>query len=137
MIKMRAQVMETDTAIELISQLAYKPGWVFEASDHCHRFEGTIILKVSYPAHETAREKARDGYPDTNQPHATFPIQVHRLDATELYRAVLNVIAEIDSHEAREYLRVSPTYWAPFHPHNIDGMERWGTPERDLTFGLA
>lgn len=129
--------METQSAIELISQLVYKPEWTFEAKDHCHRFEGAIALTITYPARESAREDAAEGYPHVNHPYATFPIQVHGMCAEDLYRAILKIIGEIEMHEAREFLRVKPTYWAPFHPHQIDGMRRWGEPEKDLNFGLA
>jgi hypothetical protein len=58
-------------------------------------------------------------------------------DETELFRAIVKNIICIETHEAREAFRVVPTYWAPFHPHNEDGMFRWGDVQGDMFFGLA
>lgn len=140
--------MDVNTAIELVGQLAYFPGWEFEASDHCKRFEGSITVKVTYPSFETNRPEAKEGYPVENRPYATFPLMVHEMsNATDLYYAIGQVIMKIYDHEMREALRVKPTYWAPFHPHQIDGIRRWRKSRRhakrwemqlsDLQFGLA
>jgi hypothetical protein len=56
---------------------------------------------------------------------------------TDLYRKLAYAILEIEEHEMREYFRISPTFWAPFHPHQYDGMKRWGKYHEDLKFGLA
>jgi hypothetical protein len=32
---------------------------------------------------------------------------------------------------------VNQTGWAPFHPHRIDCIKRWGEVESDLTFGIG
>jgi hypothetical protein len=126
------------TAIDLIGQIVYKPEWVFEATDHTKRYEGTVCLKITYPAQMSEREEAPAGYPTRINPYATFAIMVGDCDdAACLYRRVLDVILLIEAHEAREFMRITPTFWAPFHPHTIDGMQRWGTVEHDLTFGLA
>ena len=34
-------------------------------------------------------------------------------------------IIELETHEAREFLRKTPTYSAPFHPHRMDSMMRY------------
>lgn len=117
--------MRVESAITLIGNIVYKPGWRFEATDHTHRFENAISVRVTYPAHESNRDQAPDGYPLENEPYATFPIMVGDMDDAELYRAITHVIQLIDAHEMREFLRVGPTHWAPFHPHNADGIRRW------------
>lgn len=125
--------------------MMYKPGWSFTATDHSKRFEGSICLRVEYPARETSRDDAFEGYPNENRPYATFPIVVRDLDDSGLYYAILKVIMSIEEHEAREFLRIRPTGWAPFHPHAIDGMRRWREAcncpaeqlESDLQFGIA
>lgn len=129
--------MNCETAARLIGQLVFRPGWKIEAQCHCHRFEETIKVVFTYPAFETGRPEAEQGYPVANEPHASYSIQIGELDDVGLYRKILDCVADIDSHEARETLRVKPTFWAPFHPHNKDGMDRWGAPDRDLCFGLA
>jgi hypothetical protein len=139
--------MRVDTAIRLINNLIYKPGWSFTATDHTKRFENTINLHVEYPALNSDRDNAERGYADTVDPfaRANFPIVLGDSCTDEvLYRRVIDIIMEIELHEAREFLRVQPTYWAPFHPHNIEGMRRWQRTDGidysivpDLRFGLA
>lgn len=135
--------MDIQSAIALVEQVVYKPGWQFTATDHTKRFEGTICLRVDYVAQETSREMAAEGYPQNNAPYASFPIIVRDLDTVGLYGEILKIILEIEEHEAREFLRIKPTFWAPFHPHQIDGMKRWAQQETitnvrpDLQFGLS
>jgi hypothetical protein len=132
------------TAIELVNQLVYKPGWTIMAGDATNRHESTIRVRIEYPAQETSREEARNGYQKDNHPYAQFYIIIDpTCDDVSLYRHIAERIMEIEQHEMREYLRVEPTYWAPFHPHQIDGMKRWhgvgnrAGIESDLMFGAA
>ena len=137
--------MDVNSAIALIGAVIYRPGWTIEAKDHTNRFEGSICVKITYPAQETGREMALQGYPENNRPYAEFPLVVRDLDQLGLYAELLDAILEIESHEAREYLRIHPTGWAPFHPHQIDGMMRWGKSRNhfaralrnDLQFGIS
>lgn len=134
--------MEISSALELVNNLVYKPGWKFTAEDHSNRFEGTIRVRVDYPALNSNREKAAEGYPEEINTYATFPLIVADCGDESLYFRIIEAIVMIEKHEAREFLRVAPTMWAPFHPHRIDGMRRWGkfTGEpmiSDLQFGIA
>lgn len=129
--------MNCESAVRLINEIVFRPGWEITAECHCKRFEECVRITIAYPAFETSRECAQTGYQELNKPHASFPVQVRDLDDEGLYRAFLDCIAQIDSHEARETLRIKPTFWAPFHPHQEDGMKRWGCPREDLCFGLA
>jgi hypothetical protein len=137
--------MNVDSAIQLVRQLIYKPEWEFEAIDHTNRFEGSIKVKISYPAVNTNRDKAQEGYPEVIRTYAEFPMVVENCDDSSLYRQIANAIDKIDEHEMREALRILPTYWAPFHPHRIDGMKRWNSTDSvaadqvvpDLQFGIA
>jgi hypothetical protein len=134
------------SAIALIGGIIYRPDWLFEAVDHSNRFEGSIRVKITYPALNTNRDQAADGYPQEITTYAEFPLIVANCDDISLYRKIANAIIEIETHEMREYLRVSPTMWAPFHPHRIDGMKRWNATDSDtpsddvfadLRFGIA
>jgi len=125
--------MDVPTALDLINALVYKPGWRIFASDHRERFESTILVRIDYPCHRSERELAPD-YTEVITAHATFPIVVGDCqEGCDLYRRIIDAIIAIEVHEAREFLRVQPTLWAPFHPHHIDGMKRWGTMEEDLS----
>lgn len=128
--------MLPETAIELVSQIVYRPGWTFEASDYTNRFEAAICVKVTYPAPETARSNW-PAYEKRIVARASFPLQVANCDTTDLYRKIMDMLIVIEVHEAREIFRIQPTGWAPFHPHKLDGMERWGQPHADLAFGLV
>jgi hypothetical protein len=140
--------MQVESAIRLVNNLAYFPGWQFEASDHCKRFEDAITVKITYPSWETNRDKAEEGYPEENRPYASFPLMVGSIkDDLELYRVITHVIGEINDHEMREALRVQPTMWAPFHPHKTGGISNWIDTESacheyrkylpDMHFGIA
>jgi hypothetical protein len=137
--------MNVASAIQLIEHVIYKPGWNITATDHTSRFEESILVKIEYPAQETSREMALQGYPENNRPYASFPIIVRDLDDTQLYRELLRCFMCIEEHEAREYLRIQPTGWAPFHPHAIDGMKRFKSTSadaccsvmEDLQFGIG
>lgn len=131
--------MFVSTALKLIEGLSYKPGWHFEASDYTKRFQDTIMLKCVFPAYESERGYAYEGYPKyRTDSWAQFPIMVGDINEdTELYRRVLEAIMKLEEHEAREFLRVTSTMWAPFHPHNTDGMKRWGNIAEDFRYGIA
>ena len=139
--------METQSAITLVGQLIYKPGWKFTATDHTNRFEGTIKVRVDYPARNSNRDQAEEGYPEEIMTYAEFPVLVGDCSSVlTLYRRVIDALVRIEEHETREFLRVPGTNWAPFHPHRLDGMKNWhktqGTdvlPElsADLQFGIA
>lgn len=131
--------MEVDTALTIINeQLVYAPGWTIEADDFTNRFERGIRVNVKYPACATEREEAKQGYPRLIETGGRFPVNLICDSEITLMRQILSqVIMPIHEHEAREMLRLKPTFWAPFHPHRVEGMERWGNPNGDLMFGLA
>lgn len=134
--------MEIQSAIALVESLEYKPEWTFTAEDHSARFEGTIKVRIEYPARNSNRDQAEAGYPEEIQTYASFPLVIADCDDESLYYKMMEAIVKIEEHEAREFLRIKPTHWAPFHPHRVDGMKRWqritGQPMvSDLQFGIA
>lgn len=129
--------MLTQDGIRIIASLCYKPGWKFTATDATDRFATGIRLRIDYPAQNYNREEA-PAYATEIMASASFLIQAGTCDCdTTLIRRVLDCIARIDQHEAREALRVHGTYDAPFHPHTVEGIALWGDPVNDITFGLA
>lgn len=137
--------MRVDSAIALVTSLVYKPGWSFTATDHTARFESSIKVRIEYPALNSNRNQAPEYATEIPTTYAEYPVLVDDLDDIQLYRIMVDIIVQIECHEAREFLRVAPTYWAPFHPHRADGMRRWrdssGITEdhilSDHHFGLA
>lgn len=135
--------MEVQAAIDLIHGVIYKPGWLFKATDHTNRYEGTISVEVTYPALDSGSRTIpyawRTGYSDAipSGAHASFPIIVSDTDRYGVYRRLLSAILDIEEHEAREFLRTPDNGEAPFHPHTIEGMMRWGNLEHDMQFGLS
>lgn len=129
--------MECSSALRLIEQVIFMPGWRLEAEDHTKRFEDAILLTIHYPARSTARADAEAGYPEEIVTYARFVVLAGDCDSDEdLWRVLMEKILLVLEHEAREYFRIKPTSWAPFHPHRRDGMRRWGNPATDLGFGL-
>ena len=132
--------MLVSSAVELVNQLIFLPRWKITATDHTKRFEGTILVRVDYPARNSNRDQADGGYAEEIDTYASVPIVVADCDDVSLYRAVVEMLCEIQQHEIREFLRVAPTNWAPFHPHRVDGMRRWaegGSLRSDLQFGIG
>lgn len=135
--------MDVQSAISFVQQIIYKPGWRFDVIDHTSRFEGTIDVHITYPALDSGSNSNPDTWKDgytTGIPggaRAAYPIIVSDTDEIGVLRRLLNAILDIEEHEAREFLRYPHNGWAPFHPHRIDGMTRWGTVDHDLKFGLS
>jgi len=139
--------MQVSTAVELIHQLVFFPGFEFKATDHTNRFEGSVKVRVEYDAWNTNRETLTDGqYTEKIKTYAEFPLMVEDLnDEVMLYRRLMRVLMRIYEHEAREALRVRGTSWSPFHPHRVGGMRRWLQTSvddgldltGDFTFGLC
>lgn len=130
--------MKVTTAIALVQNLVYKPGWTMEVDDYTKRFEDSICITLCCDTYKSEREEAGEGYPTAIRPRASFCIMVGDLDTdVDLYRALMDKIIEYEVHEAREFLRVRPTMWAPFHPHKRDGQQRWGNPAADIAFGMV
>lgn len=130
--------MECESAVILVEQIILEPGWSITAEDHTKRFEGTIKIRVDYPARNTNRDQAESNFPERICTYATFTIVAHDChDDIDLYRAVIGILLRIKEHEIREYFRVRPTNWAPFHPHRVDSMRRWGSMDYDLNFGIV
>jgi hypothetical protein len=138
--------MEVSSAIALVEQVIYQPGWRFSATDHTNRFEGAICVRIDYPARDSKKEYA-PAYEKEILTYASFPLIVLDCDEEALFASLVFAIEEINQHETREFFRVAPTFWAPFHPHRIDGMRRWQRVRNkrrrsvniigDLQFGIA
>lgn len=129
--------MDVATAMHLITSLVLKPGWEFKCHDHQHRFATGIVVEVTYQAHNYNRENA-PSYTEELTASASFPLQVGTIaDQYDLVRAMLEIVLHIEQHEWREAMRIAGTHEAPFHPHTVEGMHRWGQPDRDLVFGIA
>lgn len=129
--------MRVQSAIDLIGGLVYKPGWEFIATDHTKRFEDSVHVRVRYVALNSNRDQAILGYPTEITTYAEFAFPVGDCDEAAVLRHMLDCIIEIEIHEAREFLRLPGSYEAPFHPHRVDGMKRWGCQRGDVQFGLA
>lgn len=141
--------MYVASAIDLINKgLIYKPGWTFEASDHTNRFEGHVLVKVRYHAHNSNRDCATRGYDEQIETYASFTFSVVNCTEHDVIFQMLLAIIEIEIHEAREFLRDATSFESYFHPHRVAEMARWrahATPCRfgpmlqrdDVQFGIA
>lgn len=129
--------MRAESAIDLVQNVIYRPEWKFTPT-LSGNFEDGVRVEIEYPANNFNREEAAGGYIKTFNPNAAFTILAGQCrDEVALYRELLLRCFKVDQHEGREAFRVLPTYWSPFHPHHVDGMERWGDPQGDLSFGLG
>lgn len=132
--------MNVDTALRLIEQIDCGPNLCVEAEDYTRRHEGAIRLTTIVTTVGSEREQFGN-YKDAEpiDVRAQFVIIVTDCaDDLELYRRVLTeALIPTLTHEIREFFRIKPTGWAPFHPHKIDGVDRWGEPEVDRKYGTA
>jgi hypothetical protein len=140
--------MQVSTAVELIHELIFFPGFEFKATDHTDRFEGTVKVRIEYDAWNTNRETLDDDhYTEKIKTYAEFPLMVEDIRSEAvLYRRLMVVLMRLYEHEAREALRVRGTLWSPFHPHKVGGMRRWRETDTDeclvdlmsdFTFGVC
>lgn len=137
--------MHVDTALTLVNEsLVYPPGYKVTATDHSKRFEDTVCLHVNIDAQASDRAEAPDyATKIKGGARSSFAIAVGDVkDVEQLTYRVINALIEATTHELREFVRVTPTFWAPFHPHRIDGIKRWSQaegvdPKRDYLFGLS
>lgn len=141
--------MLPQTAADLLNHIEFKRNgaeWRVRAKPF-DRFEDSILLEIDYPVIDSSRnhwDVPEGGEQDDGATKEKFYVTTKWViqagccsDDTDLYREFLAKVAIIDSHEAREALRIRPSLWAPFHPHRTGGMERWGDPQGDIMFGLA
>jgi hypothetical protein len=121
--------MQVQSAIDYVNggSFVYKPGYVFFAQDYTYRMGGAILLTITFDALSTDRDDAREGYKKILEPLVTtFPIIVQDCKSDDdLLFQILRAIIDLETHEAREFLRKRPTYSAPFHPHRHDCMVKW------------
>jgi len=131
--------MEVQTAIRLIELVVYKPDWTIDVEDGTNRYEGGVKVRITAPSRRTEREEAANGFPTEIMPYADFMLQVGSVQTPAELMTLLftEAIMRFELHEAREFFRVLPSYWAPLHPHREDGMKRWGKVYEDMTYGLA
>lgn len=139
--------MDAKTAVDLINNgITYKPEWTIRAEDYTKRFENGIRLEVLFNIHDTSPACAEQGWPESckflNVVH--FNLMVGKLKTPlELYRVLLGILLEIETHEAREFLKLTADNESPFHPHTDEGIRNWycldGTLPSyylsDLTYG--
>jgi hypothetical protein len=138
--------MLTSTAVTLVNEsLVFPVGWKVTATDHTDRFEGSILVHIVLTdARKSEREEAPEyKVPIPNGARSAFPVYVADVSGIEdLTFEIIQAMSEAYVHELREFVRVAPTFWAPFHPHKGDGIRRWaektgGDPKRDYLFGLG
>lgn len=132
--------MDVNEALNLLEEVIYKPDWTVTATDHTSRFQDSVCIRVDYKAFNTNRALARKGYPEIIDTYATFPLIVGDIvGEDELWMQGLKVLLAIETHESREFFRIKrEDFRAPFHPHRIEGMNKWPTdPMVDLQFGIA
>lgn len=119
--------MEVQTAVRLInSELKFMPGWHWDAEDFTKRHEGCVKVFIGLDTVQSEREDAESSYPRKVLARGWFVLPVADVHSdAELYWRMLQMFGDVFFHEAREFVRIGETYWAPFHPHRLDGIRRW------------
>lgn len=141
--------MDVSRAIELISDVTYKPEWHWTVVPHTHRFKDTVLVTMFYNVRDTAYEKAPE-YADFIQVFSSWPIMVWAMNEEQLYAELFRIIMKIELHESREFfsVRTSDGDYSkkPYHPHRVNGMMGYANAtnqdainviESDLGFGVS
>lgn len=138
--------MKVSQALNLINNgITERPGYTVTAVDNTHRYGNSVKVAIFVDTYDSGTLESPDmwkeGYPvHVAEPgaRAEFNITVDDcLTEMDLLRKIIHLHILVDTHETREFLRFKDTGEAPFHPHTRKGMDAWGTPEIDNTYGLA
>lgn len=124
--------MNKSQVVELLSNLAFKPGWTFEARE-IHSYEWwhapttDVIFMMTCETVDTDRQYACKGYPERKTLDWELAVSSDKYDTEdELLRSVFDLLMDIELHESREFFRQKNENWeAPFHPHKMEGNARW------------
>lgn len=128
--------MKVPEAIALVNTLVLRPDFHVSAEDYTNRFEDTICVHVTQDTRSSNFEDA-PSYETLIGARAAFPVTVSTMTENDLVRAVIEILIRFETHELREFTRRFDDLVAPFHPHTVEGMNRWGDPSGDLLYGLA
>jgi len=123
--------METASAVELINDIHFMPGWRISAELNWWSRGRLVEVTCEVDTVNSDRDMALRGYPQkiTIAPSMVInPADVS--DADELYAGILGWLVELFTHEAREFLRVGNGMEAPFHPHKAEGNARLASAVR-------
>lgn len=115
------------------------------ATDNSGRYQGSVKIEtVMFTADSGSKhypDEWRNGYQtpvnEGNGARAYFTVMLGYVTTpSDLLRKVIEILITVQSHEIREFAKLADGI-APFHPHTQAGIDAWGTPEHDLTYGLA
>jgi len=135
--------MLAEAAIQMLRSfdIRYRGGWWFEFEPLTTRFEESIRVIVHMTV-EDSDVKNAPHYGNVIQSYAKMPLRVKYLETAEdLRRAFLDMLIEVEKHEAREFLSFGPDFWKPFHPHTEEGHETYWYNDpigafADMSFGI-
>jgi hypothetical protein len=135
--------MQTQEALDTLNNLAYRPGWTFEAERETNPYriatlgfsgrlkpgQDVIDFRFRCETVNTDRENAMDGYTEPLVLDDSAPlVPGDYADADELLYYVFLKLMEMELHESREFFRCKNRDWnAPFHPHREQGEQLWRT----------
>lgn len=117
--------MDARTAVELINEIHFMPGWRVSAELDWWSMDRLVKVTCEVDTVNSNQDMALEGYPQaiTIAPAITIDPREYR-NADMLYVGVLSWIVDVFKHEAREFFRVGNDMEAPFHPHKPEGDAR-------------
>jgi hypothetical protein len=123
--------MNVRDTIAYIDGMRYKPEWSFKAMPA--GFD-TVRVEVYIETVDSRKDHAPLGYPEHITLDRSFYINgVSAKTAKQLDEYVFVQIADVESHEMREFFRITHDGWnAPFHPHTPEGEDRYKTMVRGM-----
>ena len=141
--------MDVTRAIDLLSNVTYRPEWHWTVKSHENRFKQAVVITFYYNVRDTAYSKA-PAYEEFVEIFASWVLLVGELNEERLYAEFFKLIMQIELHESREFFSVQTADGdysrKPFHPHRHDGMVGYARAAElseaqqivsDLNFGTA
>lgn len=133
--------MEISEAVDIINGMVYRPGYTIRAVDSTRRYERSVNVLITAETRDSGTVDHPDMWRENYPAHVIAPAAFNILipanaEKRDLFKLIGLAIIEFETHEMREFLRDPDTGIAPLHPHTQAGINFWGTPEIDATYGL-
>lgn len=133
--------MEISEAVDIINRMVYRPGYTIHAVDSTRRYERAVNVLITAETRDSGTvdhpHAWMEDYPEKVVAPAAFTILIpENAEKRDIFKLIAHALITFETHEMREFLRDPDTGIAPLHPHTQAGIQFWGTPEIDATYGL-
>jgi hypothetical protein len=113
--------MDAATALRVVRDITYKPGWTFDARER----DGGVHLLIEFRAPNSDSYWAPE-YPQTIIAGGAFQVSLTGCRTEmDVWNLVFQCVMAIELHEAQEFFAVDARWKKPYHPHTHVGRLVW------------